>query len=439
MSIHKLIDVVAEHSGNIVFIKFRPEIFDFTDKDSECEVEFFFQDGTTMQAKLTDDNFPLVMSVFKITVFSKGRKLLVWNFKQFCTFVLAKTGSTPHVEASIIDLKVIESYAGHRNESPKSFPEAMNRLRVMVQSGAVKEGERVYKNIHLPLMTKVLPRIEAAGLISRFSGNRVHAYYEIDGQENGRLRCHDAFKRGFVPHAMKPETKEDLMPLSQEQMFMSFDFRGMEAYMLSHLSGDDRLRELCRSSDIYCGLHEAIYGAACEENSQRELAKKTFLPVIYGQGPGSLASSCSIPLDVAEAAVKKVRSVFPTALSFVTEHERQLSDKGCVRDMFGKTRRNFPEGKDYLARNFAVQAPAATVCLEKLINLYFSLEGKADIAYTVHDGYVVFATKENWREVFATANGILTAESDMCPGLKLKVSCKAGRKLNDLKSIRKKE
>ena len=83
-----------------------------------------------------------------------------------------------------------------------------------------------------------------------------------------------------------------------------------------------------------------------------------------------------------------------------------------------------------------MQAPASTICSEKLINLYFALKDKARIAYTVHDGYVVYVDKADWREVHSVAIKILTAESSLRPGLRLKVSCRGGRNLNSLKAVR---
>ena len=65
-----------------------------------------------------------------------------------------------------------------------------------------------------------------------------------------------------------------------------------------------------------------------------------------------------------------------------------------------------------------------------------SLKDKAEIAYTIHDGYVVYVTKDNWKQVYRKSMESLTSDSELCPGLKLKVSCRGGRNLNDLKTIR---
>lgn len=428
--------MLAEHSGSIVFMKFHPEIFDFTDPACAGEIQIYCQDGKSFGVTVSGHDIPVVMSLLKITVFDEGRKLLTWNVKQLFSFVLAKTGVPLAVKASIIDLKILESYNGHRASPPSSFGDAMARLRNLVQGGGYRDAERVYRNVSMPLVTTVLPRIETLGALDVERGAKVHPYYEIDGQENGRLKCHDAYRLGFVPHTMGPAVRSRIKPLGQDEIFMCFDFRGMEVYALAHLSCDRRLSELCRQPDVYAALYEALTGERCSGPTCRDFAKKAFLPVIYGQGAASVAATCGLPAARAESMVRKIRTDFAEANEYVMSHERQLSETGFVRDCLGKVRRSFPQGKDYLARNFAVQAPASVVCLEKLINLHFSLKGVARTAYTVHDGYVLYASKQSWREVFLTASGVLAAESTICPGLRLKVTCRAGRDLNNLRPIR---
>lgn len=437
MSIETLVDFLERRSGKIVYMRSLPEIFDFTDRDSSNTLEIVAQDGSTLSVSMDSRSLPLVVSILKLTVFSGDRKLLAWNFKQFCTFVAAKTGHVPQIDCAVIDLKVLESYTGNRGgTAPKTFSEAMGRLRRLVESGDYRLAENAYRNVHLPLMKLVLPTMEATGIIDSSRSLKVYSYYEIDGQENGRLKCHDAYRNGFVPHTMGEAVRESLKPLSYDDIFMSFDFRGMEVYVLANLSNDPMLSRLCIGQDIYCGIYEAITGQPCNDSAGRDFAKKVFLPVIYGQGATAVAARMSIPKSQADSVVGRIRSEFAVANEYVMDRERQLASSGFVRDDFGKVRRGFPPGKDYLARNFAVQAPASTICSEKLINLYFALKDKARIAYTVHDGYVVYVDKADWREIHSVALKILTAESSLKPGLRLKVSCRGGRNLNSLKAIR---
>ena len=442
MNFESLASLLTKIEDKTVFLRFNPEVLDFTEKDSPCEMEFFVPEGTNFKISLKDETLPLILSFLSLSLFDKDRKILTWNWKSFASYIFSKTGKFYDIKSSIIDLKIIESYNGIKKPVPETYSESLNRLKNLVSSGLWKESELIYKKIHLPLMTTVIPALEKVGIVDFPNKSKVHAYYEINGQENGRLKCYGAFSKSFVPHAMGAEFRQGLRPIGYDNLFMSFDFRGMEVFVLSHLSNDANLKRLCAEDDIYSSLYRVIFGSDSEKND-RELAKKCFLPVIYGQSAKSLADRCGLALDVAEMAVKRISSLFPAAISFVAECEDKVKFDGYAKDVFGKRRSNFDSGKEYLARNFAVQSPAATICSEKLISLYFSLnklneslKDKAEIAYTVHDGYVVYVTKENWKQVYKKGMDALTSESELCPGLKLKVSCKGGRNLNDLKSIR---
>ena len=118
---------------------------------------------------------------------------------------------------------------------------------------------------------------------------------------------------------------------------------------------------------------------------------------------------------------------------FVDGFVQQAKTLGYAKDHFGK-RRLFEE-KEYLARNFSVQAPASIVCLEKLIALHKAVQGIARVALHIHDEFVLYVPRKAWKEVFRLVRKVLLAESELCPGLKLQVSCEAGRDLDNLKPL----
>ena len=220
---------------------------------------------------------------------------------------------------------------------------------------------------------------------------------------------------------------------------MYFDFKGMEVYMLAWMSKDPLLQELCKEQDIYSALYEKVIGKKCEGKNDRDMAKKFFLPVIYGAQAYSVSQRCGIAIDAAEMILERIDALFPVALAFIEGYQKQLQELGYAKDIFGKRRSSFEEGKEYSVRNFSVQSPSAVVCLEKLNRLYFALKGKTDLAFTVHDGYVVYATKENWKAIYKAGYEALTSESEFCPGLRLRVTCHAGRNLDNLKLLARKE
>jgi hypothetical protein len=250
-------------------------------------------------------------------------KILTWNWKNFASYVLSKTKKDYSVDGSIIDLKIIESYSGKKTKPPIDFNEAKNRLRDLFTSGVWKEVENVYKNLHLPLMTNVIPNLENSGIISVSDGKMLHAYYEIDGQENGRLRCSKAFNASFVPHAMTPELRESLKGRDAEEFFMSFDFKGQEVYQLAWLSNDPLLKNLCKMPDIYRGLYEVIMEDKNFDKNKRDFAKKIFLPVIYGQSANMLAQRCGLQQSVAEEKIQKIQTLFPEVFKFTDKYLKQ--------------------------------------------------------------------------------------------------------------------
>lgn len=436
MNFSELSKILSGLSGQNVFVKFNPEILDFTDKTILNDL-LIFSDKQEFRVSLTDSSLPVILSMLKLGVFNKDRKIIVWNWKNFISYVLAKTGKLFVPDGAIIDLKIIESYAGLKFKSPKNLVEALNRIKRIISEGIWKEIKPIYETFHLPLITTVIPHLETVGVNDTENNNRVYSYYEIDGQENGRLKCHKAYKDSFIPHAMTPEVKKSLKPRMQDDIFMSFDYRGQEVYMLAWLSKDPLLLELCEEKDIYVALYEKILNKQIIEKNDRDLAKKMFLPVIYGQSAYSLSQRCNIQLNFAETIINRINTLFPLALAFVEGYQKQVQELGYAKDIFGK-RRTFEEGKEYLVRNFAIQSPAAVVCLDKLTRLYFALKEKTDLAFSVHDGYVVYATKENWKSIYNIAFDILSSESAFCPGLRLRVTCRAGRNLDDLKLLARK-
>lgn len=435
-----ILDQLAETLSKItdqqnVFVRTEPEIPDFTDKENPPSLVFCPQGNKEISLTLRDENLPGIVSMLSLSLFAKGKKVIAWDWKGLASYFLAKTGKPFAIEAVLIDLKVIESYCGIKKQFPKTLVEALNRLKALVSSGLWKEVERIYKKLHMPLITAVIPSLEVVGILDPEKGGKLHAHYEIDGQENGRLKCKQSFKMGYVPHAMSPAFRERVKPPNHEPMFMYFDFLAQEVYFLAHVSQDPLLLELCRGKDVYEGIYERVVGKKSESREDREKAKKFFMPVIYGQSAYMLSQRINITPGKAEIVKERIDALFPVALAWVGASQKRLSEDGYARDIFGKRRLHFEEGKEFSVRNFSVQSPSAVVCLEKLIQFHSALKGKAEIAYSLHDGLVAYVNKENWRNVLKVGTDVLTSESEFCPGLRFRVVCRAGRNLNNLKPL----
>jgi hypothetical protein len=89
-----------------------------------------------------------------------------------------------------------------------------------------------------------------------------------------------------------------------------------------------------------------------------------------------------------------------------------------------------------VARHFVIAAPAAAVCLDKLIQLDKALDPqKAKLVFSIHDGYLLSTTKPQIQEVATIAKKVLESESSLCPGLKIGTKCEAGKNLTKLVKV----
>jgi hypothetical protein len=149
--------------------------------------------------------------------------------------------------------------------------------------------------------------------------------------------------------------------------------------------------------------------------------------MIYGQSYSNFDKDLNISID----EYNKLKDNFSTAFNWLDQQQSVANRDKVLMDCFGKSR--YFEEDSYKARNFSIQSPSATVCLEKLMKLSFI----TDIAYNVYDEYVVYTNASNWKNVFTKSVEILEEESEIAPGLFLKVTGKGGKKLNNMKPFKR--
>ncbi len=435
MQVSQILADVA--SGNVVYVYCRPDVLDFSSADGKGELVICCQGDDEYVLQLDREIVQHIWFRLQLSIFAAGKKVFGWNLKNLFSYLRHHGGKDFKTEANLIDLKVIESYLGISQKRPGSLADAMARVRHIFNSGIWKDVQPIYKRIHLPLITQTIPAIETLGVLDKRLESVVYPHYQIDGQVNGRLKSDKSFALGFVPHTMSEDDREAILPRGLEDMFMYFDYKNMEVAVLQWLSKDKKLGEHLETPDVYAAIYEQVIGKKCEEG-QREVAKNFFLPVIYGLSASGLVEKFKtkhnmvISFDAAQAIVDRINDSYGTATDWIGGSQQHAEISHVARDFYGR-RREFPDDA-YLVRGFKVQAPAATICLDRLIHLQRSIP----VVMHIHDGYVALANKGNWQSVYKTAKGILEAESDFFQGLKLKVNCKAGRNLNRLKPIGKK-
>ncbi len=409
-------------NSSFVYLKAEPEILDFTDKSKNLKI-IISSKTDEMTIPLDKDNLLNLLGILSSAIFNKDICLLCWNIKNLFSYIKYETNSDLNFDCKVFDLKVVENFLGTQGKMPKTYNDAMVRLKNIRQDELYDKSLEIYNQIHLPLITKIIPSLETEGIIDKEKRKHLHSYYEIEGQVNGRLSCHMAFKDSFNPHSIGPEERKSLRPRMKNSVFMYVDFKHMEVTTLHWLTKEKSLGDMLSSEDFYSTFYKLLTGAECDNEDKRDLSKKMFLPVVYGQQANSLSEELNISINTAEKIISKINSLFPLTMSWLSERQK---NRICV-DVLG--RRRVIEDRFHRIRNFQIQSPAAIVCLEKLIKLFDAVKDYARILCNIHDGFVLAVDKANINMVWSIAKSVLESESELCEGLKLKAAYKYGENL----------
>ncbi len=411
-----------------------PEVLDFTNNQTG---KLVIEGKSRLEYEINKTNVLSLIGLFQRTIFDKEnvKILYCYNIKSFFSYVRYHINKEIIPTTSLVDLHIIDSFLNQKTTRPVNLTEAMIRAKKLSEN---KSWGKVYTKIHLPLALKVLPKIESTPLIDQVDKLSKHPFYEIEGQVNGRLNCHKKFKRGSLPHNLSETQLGDLrVKCFEDSSFVVADFKHCEVNVLQWLSKDEVLKEILESGlDVYSVIHKIILGSECKTPEQRELAKRIFLPVMFGLGGRGLAKSlkCTEPQGV--ELVNRVHRKFSGASKWM-QLQQQTAQQGWTVDFFGRPRK-YEKNDYYLARNFAVQGVAATVCAEKAIQLYNCVKDKQiNFHYTVHDGYILSCLTKNINLTCDIIKNELELESNLCPELKFNVDLKYGDKLNELKQFTK--
>lgn len=419
-------------TSRIVFVKTVPDVLDFT-SSSPTKLEVCGP-ASKVELEVTPQNIHSLAGILDATIFDKDQvdRIYFWNIKSLSSFVRFHTTKFVTPKCSLIDLKPIEGFLGVHKPSPENLYEASNRAKIISQN---KDWQAIYKSIHLPLSLRVLPSIEATALLNDETRRPEYPYYDVEGQINGRLNCSKKFSQSYLPHNLGPDVRQVMKPRGYNLRFLSADFRFCEVAVLQWLSQDPKLKELLDSgADLHSRIYEIVTENSCDTDTKRNISKKMFLPVVYGLGAAGLAHSLGLSESMGQELHNRIYNNFGTALEWVENHQRLAKD-GPVKDYFGRPR-SFPADKCYLVRNFVVQAVAATLCQEKLIELWKALNGTdAQIVFSVHDGYVMVCPVGIAKETYQIVKETLEAESKLCPGLRMKVEIKFGARLSAMKVL----
>ncbi len=399
-----------------------PDVLDFT---SIKQFRFVvLSQKLKISAVIDKENLPLLIGVLKQNLFSKDAIFLWYDQKSFNSYCLYHIKKIPDFKA--FDLKVIESFCRIEKKKPENLLEAINRLK------ACTGWKSIYNQLHTHLINEVIPKIETTGLLNIETRQAEFPYYEIEGQQNGRLSAYKMFEKCFLPHTMSEETKQCLKPRNNE-IFIYADIKSCEVKTLQWLTKDPILTNIVNSNlDIYKQMYELITTDECNSDHKRKLSKDMVLPVIYGCGAKTLTEILKLSLDECKDLISRTKRVFNHAFDWLDNIQYKAAE-GKITDLFGRER-DFTK-EPYKARNFMVQGTAATVCQEKLVELSRNLKNFGKLCFTLYDGYGIVCPIKNVKETIQITKTTLETESKICAGLQYACEVFFGKDLFTIKPV----
>jgi hypothetical protein len=421
---------------------------------NKTTLSIFTKDTSAVIEIASSQHLDRLVGVLSQSVFAEGKIVIGWNLKELftffkfhlpkCFFDEYKINKKVCSYCDFIDLKLCESFLSIKQTPPKTYGEALSRVRVIYNNESLLN---INKSIYQPLITEVIPSIETSSIVNRETG-REYCCYDIEGQVNGRLNIKIPDQNFYNPHNLSAEQK-NLYSAGTGKKFIVFDYKHYEVSILAWLAKDFALTEIIKSGeDVYSKIWCIISGEESCSEEKRDIIKSVFLPIVYGSGINKISELTNYSIKASTFLVDAINKNFTRSFDWVKEHQEKLKTQDFVLDYFGRVL-DFSEksGRDaWSVRNAIIQAPAALICLEKLIQLYHKMYSSMDIIASIHDAFVcrIDCNKELWtggglvtnsNSVISCAKEILESPMPSTPGLILKVEASIGERWGTLKKI----
>lgn len=428
-------DVLPQIKGKDFYFYLNKENPDWSKRDSNVDLIICF-DNKRITLPLSEEKNILYLTSSLHHFVSPNSVVIAWAAKDIFSYLKGRTEINLELNNIIYDLSIISSYFDFQDNKPDNLKDAFTLFKKAIKDSNWKNFLNLYENIYNPLLSRVLPNIETNCLIDNNRKTCVYPTYVLEGQANGRLKTVKINSCSYNPHSIGNSEKINLRPPDYDEVFVYFDYKNMEVNVLQWLSKDDELFSIINSGK---DLYKEIWSRVTKQDStdkHRILCKNIFLPVVFGQGPKSLAKKVGISEEIATRLIDSLVRSFPVAFNWV---KSQHSDGNKIAtDVFGR-KRKFEDQEQYKIKNFCIQSPASIICLRKLVKLHDALDGKANICFHVHDGYCVLCKKKDIDMVSKIGTKVLEEEDDLFPGLRLNITCNFGHNLNNLQSFKKEE
>lgn len=243
------------------------------------------------------------------------------------------------------------------------------------------------------------------GIRERMYKGRVYPTFLLHGTTTGRLSSRNPnmqnITRGF-------KLRRQFIPGTPGNVFVNFDYKQIEARILTWLAKEDYLRDIFNdpTRDLFDELTPVLYGDTSSLNKAqlKELrirVKAYFYGLGYGREAKSIADEYGLPLVEAQRGMRAFFSVIPKVVDFREATRRAVLNGQDLTTPFGRHRRFWlitKENKHEImneALAFTPQSIASDTCLQAFTWARPELKGIGWVRNLVHDSITAECHPDN--------------------------------------------
>jgi DNA polymerase I len=215
---------------------------------------------------------------------------------------------------------------------------------------------------------------------------------------------------------------------------VSADYSQVELRILSHISGEQALRDIfAAGGDVHTETAATIFTVApgAIDPGMRSKAKMVNFGIVYGLSAFGMADRLNIPQEEAAEFIERYLGRFPQVKEFIDRTIGQATADGYVRTLLGRIRR-IPELRssnwqtrqlgERLAVNTVIQGTAADIIKIAMVRCHKALrESRTKLVLQIHDELLFEAPDDEAGEIAEIVRNEMIAAFELDPPLAVDV------------------
>ncbi len=236
----------------------------------------------------------------------------------------------------------------------------VNTSYIDKKTGELKEGVNatVLSGNSTDIVVTYLRYKELTKLVNSYGSKFLSLVSKVDN------RIHSSFLQ-MVDTARTSSSKPNIQNIPREIEYRSCfeeedgytlviaDYSSQEVLLAGDLYGESGILDAIKSGkDMHLNTASIVYGEEVtdKEDLRRQIAKTIIFTIIYGGGPGKIATQFKMPMMMASKAVKTVKELYPTLMAGLETNFQESLKRGYITTNKFSKRKIYLEGFEEYVR-----------------------------------------------------------------------------------------